>query len=601
VERHPLATGSSLSGTTGAVAKFTASNAVGDSIMTESGAVITVTSTLNATAALQIGGASINTAGTLANVAYLNAAQTFSNVAGQTFAGGIGLSGGSPSTHGINIPSAVPGMLTTNLHNAGGLLIWTGGATFPGNVTVTTMNTYTFDQSVASGASPTFTGTNITGIPDGALSANVALLNAANTFSNAASQNITRTAAGDALVISNGGATPKAAYFYSGASSIGWTTATGLTGNGFTADASAAYLVVAGSGILSASASGVSIGGDLTLAQSAAGNRSLTGDRTDAEVTVRGGSTGAAIQFFGSTYTNYAGAMYLDTTTDLGGTNDGDFVFRPQGVEKMRLDSAGLLTLSANMSLSSEAAAYIGFTDTTNGIAGYIGPAEQIIASGTVDHLGLYGVSGISFSPNSGASTLMSLSSAGLLTVSGGGAFPKIDSTTPSLTVGATATGSMKFTPYQTSHTYNEIAGGNAENLQLTVSGGGAFTFSGGAATFTGAVTMSNYGAGTATFDASGNITSVSDERYKDRIAPLGYGLAEVLALSPVQHGYNDLSKLDRESLYGGFLAQDVQQVMPLAVNANPDGYLSLSDRPILGSVVNAIKELSARMDAAGL
>jgi hypothetical protein len=112
---------------------------------------------------------------------------------------------------------------------------------------------------------------------------------------------------------------------------------------------------------------------------------------------------------------------------------------------------------------------------------------------------------------------------------------------------------------------------------------------------------MSNYGAGTATFDASGNITSVSDERYKDRIAPLGYGLAEVLALSPVQHGYNDLSKLDRESLYGGFLAQDVQQVMPLAVNANPDGYLSLSDRPILGGVVNAIKELSARMDAAGL
>jgi hypothetical protein len=44
-----------------------------------------------------------------------------------------------------------------------------------------------------------------------------------------------------------------------------------------------------------------------------------------------------------------------------------------------------------------------------------------------------------------------------------------------------------------------------------------------------------------------------------------------------------------------------VQQVMPLAVNANPDGYLSLSDRPILGGVVNAIKELSARMDAAGL
>lgn len=150
----------------------------------------------------------------------------------------------------------------------------------------------------------------------------------------------------------------------------------------------------------------------------------------------------------------------------------------------------------------------------------------------------------------------------------------------------------------------NAANSANVEAIRLNTSNNveiGAGLEVGGTATFTGAVRMSNYGAGTATFDASGNITSVSDERYKDRIAPLGYGLAEVLALSPVQHGYNDLSKLDRESLYGGFLAQDVQQVMPLAVNANPDGYLSLSDRPILGGVVNAIKELSARLDAAGL
>lgn len=44
-----VAIGGSISGTTGAIAKFTASNAVGDSIMTESGTTITVASTLNAT------------------------------------------------------------------------------------------------------------------------------------------------------------------------------------------------------------------------------------------------------------------------------------------------------------------------------------------------------------------------------------------------------------------------------------------------------------------------------------------------------------------------------------------------------------------------
>ena len=162
----PLAAGSSLSGTTGTIAIFTASNAVGNSIITQTGGTtITVTGTLNATTAIQLNGTSINTAGTLSNVAYLNAANTFSNASGQTFAGGIGLSGGSPSTHGIMIPSAVPGITTTNLYNNGGVLTWSGGASFPGNVTVTTLNTYTFNQSVASGASPTLTGTNFTGIP----------------------------------------------------------------------------------------------------------------------------------------------------------------------------------------------------------------------------------------------------------------------------------------------------------------------------------------------------------------------------------------------------------------------------------------------------
>lgn len=113
-----------------------------------------------------------------------------------------------------------------------------------------------------------------------------------------------------------------------------------------------------------------------------------------------------------------------------------------------------------------------------------------------------------------------------------------------------------------------------------------------------GTQTWAPYGAGTATFDASGNITSVSDERYKDRITPLPYGLAEVLKLRPVQHGYNALSGLERKHLYGGFLALDVQVVMPLAVGINPQGYLTLADRPILGAVVNAIQELDTRLKA---
>ena len=113
-----------------------------------------------------------------------------------------------------------------------------------------------------------------------------------------------------------------------------------------------------------------------------------------------------------------------------------------------------------------------------------------------------------------------------------------------------------------------------------------------------GTQTWAPYGAGTATFDASANITSVSDARYKDRITPLSYGLAEVLQLWPVQHGYNEVSGLERDHLYGGFVAQDVQTVMPLAVGMDQRGYLTLSDRPILGAVVNGMQELAARVAA---
>lgn len=104
------------------------------------------------------------------------------------------------------------------------------------------------------------------------------------------------------------------------------------------------------------------------------------------------------------------------------------------------------------------------------------------------------------------------------------------------------------------------------------------------------------YGAGAATFDGSGNITSVSDRRFKDRIAPLDYGLEEVLQLEPVKYGYNELSGLEREHLYGGFIAQDVEVVMPIAVGRDGKGYLTLADRPILGAVVNAMKKIDARM-----
>ena len=48
-----------------------------------------------------------------------------------------------------------------------------------------------------------------------------------------------------------------------------------------------------------------------------------------------------------------------------------------------------------------------------------------------------------------------------------------------------------------------------------------------------------------------------------------------------------------------GFSAQDVQKVIPQAITGTEgsEKYLSLDDRPIIAALVNAVKELSARVD----
>jgi hypothetical protein len=138
---------------------------------------------------------------------------------------------------------------------------------------------------------------------------------------------------------------------------------------------------------------------------------------------------------------------------------------------------------------------------------------------------------------------------------------------------------------------------GNNDFLSFDNNGTNAFSVgNAGHVEAAGTQTWTAYGAGTATFDASGNITSVSDRRFKNRIRPLPYGLAEVLKLQPIQHGYNKRSGLERKHLYGGFSAQDVKKAMPLAVGRDARGYLTLSDRPILGATVHAIHELHARL-----
>ncbi len=113
----------------------------------------------------------------------------------------------------------------------------------------------------------------------------------------------------------------------------------------------------------------------------------------------------------------------------------------------------------------------------------------------------------------------------------------------------------------------------------------------------TGAWRWPTYGAGTATFDASGNITSVSDERMKDIQGSFTPGLTAVLGIKPIRYRYTAASGLDDENIYAGFSAQNVMGFIPEAVGKNLDGLYSLNIVPVLAATVTAVQELAREVD----
>lgn len=88
----------------------------------------------------------------------------------------------------------------------------------------------------------------------------------------------------------------------------------------------------------------------------------------------------------------------------------------------------------------------------------------------------------------------------------------------------------------------------------------------------------------------------VSDQRLKKYITTLTDGLSTVLSLRPVTFYWKDLTNhntSDPREQYG-FIAQDVQKILPSAVGQSPDGYLTLDKTALISPIVKAIQELSA-------
>ncbi len=114
----------------------------------------------------------------------------------------------------------------------------------------------------------------------------------------------------------------------------------------------------------------------------------------------------------------------------------------------------------------------------------------------------------------------------------------------------------------------------------------------------TGGIRFATYGAGTLVTDASGNITATSDMRLKDFHSAFKRGVSDLRKLTPIFFKWKKGSGCDSSGLYAGFSAQNVKENIPEAVGEmnNKERHLTISDRPILASVVNAIKEIDERL-----
>ena len=99
---------------------------------------------------------------------------------------------------------------------------------------------------------------------------------------------------------------------------------------------------------------------------------------------------------------------------------------------------------------------------------------------------------------------------------------------------------------------------------------------------------------GSAAKSGGGSWSSLSDIRLKHVHGSYERGLSEVSHLNPVTYKYtsdNDMN-LPADKEYVGLVAQDVQGVIPEAVEENSNGYLMVNNDPIIWAMLNAIKEL---------
>jgi hypothetical protein len=125
--------------------------------------------------------------------------------------------------------------------------------------------------------------------------------------------------------------------------------------------------------------------------------------------------------------------------------------------------------------------------------------------------------------------------------------------------------------------------------------------------------TQTAYIGGTSGAYNAKNVTTwetTSDERIKRNIVDSPKGLAEIKQLRvrnfnyklvedmpQTEDGKPIIDNLDPDRLITGFIAQELQTVMPECVNTTASGLLSVSSDPIIYALVKAVQELAAEVE----
>jgi len=84
-----------------------------------------------------------------------------------------------------------------------------------------------------------------------------------------------------------------------------------------------------------------------------------------------------------------------------------------------------------------------------------------------------------------------------------------------------------------------------------------------------------------------------SDQIWKENVKDISYGLTEVLQLKP-----RDFTWIESKKESIGFIAQEIQPIIPKIVSADRDGHLSVEYDKIVAVLTKAIQELSAKVTA---